>query len=287
MQDLEVFQSLWAMERRRPDGVEWSLEEQFRMIAEAGFDGIGIDLAGGDVPTVDRAKKLLSDWGLGCQITAFPATVDDLRRTLETAAALDARMVVVNARYFPFTPEEGADFVHRCLEAGNSAGVSVYFETHRLTLTTDMLYTLQLLELAPQLELIADLSHFVVGREFPWPVDEQHDQWIDRILRRSAGFQGRVASREQIQIAMDFPQHQGWVELFYEWWTRGMRYWCDRNHENATLNFLCELGPPPYAITGADGYELSDRWLESHRIRDRIKSNWSRIQEARVRHPAD
>ena len=97
------------------------------------------------------------------------------------------------------------------------------FETHRLTLTTDMLYTLQQFELGPQLELIADLSHFVVGREFPWPVDEQHDQWVDRILCRSAGFQGRVARRELTQIAMDFPQHRDWAELFYIWWTRGMR----------------------------------------------------------------
>ena len=223
MQNLEVFQSLWAMEGRQPDGAEWSLEEQFRMIAEAGFEGVGIDLAGSDVPMVDRAKKILSDWGPVCLITACPANINDLRRTLEIAAALDARMVVVNARYFPFTPEEGASFVHRCLEAGNSAGASVYFETHRLTLTTDMLYTLQQFELGPQLELIADLSHFVVGREFPWPVDEQHDQWVDRILCRSAGFQGRVARRELTQIAMDFPQHRDWAELFYIWWTRGMR----------------------------------------------------------------
>ena len=38
MQKLLVFQSLWAMERRRPDGLEWPLEEKIRMIAEAGFD---------------------------------------------------------------------------------------------------------------------------------------------------------------------------------------------------------------------------------------------------------
>ena len=39
MQKLLIYQSLWAMERRRPDGLEWSLDEKLRMIRDAGFDG--------------------------------------------------------------------------------------------------------------------------------------------------------------------------------------------------------------------------------------------------------
>ena len=36
-QKLLVYQSLWAMERRRPDGQEWSLSEKLSMIRDAGF----------------------------------------------------------------------------------------------------------------------------------------------------------------------------------------------------------------------------------------------------------
>lgn len=39
---LLVYQSLWAMERRRPDGLEWSLDDQLTMIRDAGFDGAGV-----------------------------------------------------------------------------------------------------------------------------------------------------------------------------------------------------------------------------------------------------
>ena len=42
MQRLLVYQSLWAMERRRPDGAEWSLETKLDMIHSAGFDGAGV-----------------------------------------------------------------------------------------------------------------------------------------------------------------------------------------------------------------------------------------------------
>ena len=42
MQQLLVYQSLWAMERRRPDGLEWTLDEKLEKIHAAGFDGAGV-----------------------------------------------------------------------------------------------------------------------------------------------------------------------------------------------------------------------------------------------------
>jgi hypothetical protein len=34
------------------------------------------------------------------------------------------------------------------------------------------------------------------------------------------------------------------------------------------------LGPPPYAITGADGYELSDRWAEAQVMLRQVRALW-------------
>ena len=55
--------------------------------------------------------------------------------------------------------------------------------------------------------------------------------------------------------------------------------WRARNPENATLVFLCELGPPPYAITGADGKELSDRWEEALTIKSWVETIWAELEQ--------
>jgi hypothetical protein len=69
------------------------------------------------------------------------------------------------------------------------------------------------------------------------------------------------------------------VDLFMGWWEYGIRSWRRRADPDATLTFLCELGPPTYAITGADGYELSDRWQEALEMRDMIRALWRRIEQ--------
>jgi hypothetical protein len=160
------------------------------------------------------------------------------------------------------------------LKMCTQAGVDATIETHRDCITTDMLYTLQLMKAVPEMPLCADLSHFVVGREFGWPITPLVQTQIESILDRSVSFQGRIASREQIQLQISFPQHQQWYDLFASWWAYGFSTWRQRNGENAVLNFLCELGPREYAITGADGEELSDRWEEALMIGDRVRKIW-------------
>ena len=51
--------------------------------------------------------------------------------------------------------------------------------------------------------------------------------------------------------------------------------WRRRNDDNATLIFLCELGPPPYAMTDVNQAELSDRWQEALTIRGWVEELWS------------
>jgi hypothetical protein len=273
---LEVFQSSWAMFQRRPDGFEWSLEERFKKVSEAGYAGLSIDMGSGDHPSVEQAKPLFAEYGLASMLVAFPTTVESLKPVFDMASALDARFVAINAKYFPFTPQEGAVYVRDALALAKSMGVEAHFELHRFTLTNDLFYTAQLMDLVPEMELVADLSHAVVGREIEVPPDELHAELFHKVVDRAAGLQGRVANREQVQISVTWEQHQPWVELFEGWWERAMRKWRARKPDGAALNFLCELGPPPYGITGADGYELVDRWEQALILKATAERLWAK-----------
>ena len=277
MQKLEIYQSLWAMELRSPHVSERTAEESFAMIADASFDGVCLDPSAEEIPDLRQLDTLYKHYGLGCMVNAFPRHEGDMQPLLEFAKDFDACMVNVISGVMPIRPEDAVPTVRRWMGEADDIGMPLLFGTHRDGLLNDMYFTLQLMDLVPEMRLCADLSHFVVDRELRVPIPERDQAYIESILDRSDCFQGRIATREQVQVPIDFPQHQQWVDIFKRWWKYGMRQWRERNADDATLVFLCELGPPPYAITDGDQRELSDRWQESLQIREWVLEIWREL----------
>ena len=275
-QQLRVYQSLWAMERRRPDKQEWSRDEQLSMIRDAGYDGVGMRYL--DADYVRDVTGFLRDHGMTWQAQCYPKAVDDLKPVLELVAKYGADHVNLQPDVRPTRLHDSIRYVEGWRRIADQAGVPVYVETHRDRLTTDLFATLELLDCFPDLQLTADVSHYVVGREFAWPIPPEAHAQIHRILDNSWAIHGRVASREQVQIQLSFPHLNHWVDMFMGWWEYAIRSWRRRAPEDAVLTFLCELGPPEYAITGADGYELSNRWDEALWLKDAIRMLWAKIQ---------
>ena len=274
MQSLKIYQSLWGMELRSPGVPVPSNEECFRMVAEAGFDGMCLDPAVAEISENRALSDLFREYDLGCMVNAFPATEEDMVPLLDFANEMNACMVNVISGVMPLRPEDSVPVVERWMREASERDMPLLFETHRDGMLNDMYYTLLLMDLVPEMRLCADLSHFVVDREMRNPISDQDQAYVSKILQRSDCFQGRVANREQVQVQIDFPQHQEWVEIFKGWWQEGMQAWRERNADDAELVFLCELGPPPYAITDAEQQELSDRWQESLQIKDWARQLW-------------
>lgn len=268
------------MELRRPDGFEWTTEQQFQKIADAGFTGVGFDagLPGDAYEQLSEYVDLCDHFDLDVLINAFPRTQDDLAAALAQAELFKGRcrFVSIIGRVVPWDVNEVAKVTRGWLEQGGQAGIPVYVEGHRACMTNDLLFTLQLMEAVPELMMTADLSHFMVNQEWVYlPLDDDEQALISRYLQRSESFQGRVASAEQIQIQLEFPQHQKWFELFKFWWAEGFEHWQTRHAgTDDRCVFMCELGPPPYAITGSDGYELSDRWEEALMLKATAEELW-------------
>ncbi len=278
MQKLNIYQSLWGMELRNPSLPERSMEESFAMIADAGFDGACMDPSVAEIPECREYVHLFSEHGLGSMVNAFPYNPDDMVALLDFAVEVNASMVNVISGVMPIKPEDAVSDVRRWIGEASERNMPMLFETHRDGLLNDLYFTLQLMDLVPEMRLCADLSHFVVDRELRSPITERDQGYIGAVLERSDCFQGRIANREQVQIQINFPQHQEWVEIFKGWWKQGMREWRKRNADDATLIFLCELGPPPYAITDGDQNELSDRWQESLQIRNWVRTIWAELE---------
>ena len=275
-QRLRVYQSMWAMERRRPDGLEWSLEQKLAMIRDAGFDGAGVRFIDRDY--VREVTGFLRGHGMTWQAQCYPKTVDDLKPVLDLVAEIGADHVNLQPDVRPERLEDCIRLLDGWRRLADQAGVPVYVETHRDRMTTDLFFTLRLLDSFPDLRLTADISHYVVGREFALPVDDVAHAQIHRIMDHAWAIHGRVASREQIQIQLSFPHLRHWVDLAMGWWEYGFRSWRRRAGPEAVLTFLTELGPPEYAITGADGYELSDRWAEALGLKDSVRALWARLE---------
>jgi len=279
-QRLLVYQSLWAMERRRPDGLEWTLDEKLAMIRDAGFDGAGVRFF--DYKYAKTVTDFLRAHGMSWQAQCYPKTVDDLKPIIEHVRELGADHINLQPDVRPYRLEECIPYIEGWRRLASDAGIKLQIETHRDRMTTDLFFTLHLLDCFPDLRLTGDLSHYVVGREFAWPISSENHALMRRILDQCWGFHGRVASREQIQVQISFAHQKDWVDLFMGWWEYGFRQWIKRAGADETLTFLCEMGPKEYAMTGADGYELSDRWQEANMMKDMVRGLWARVRDEAV-----
>ena len=267
------------MERRRPDGQEYALDEKLNMIHEAGFDGVGIDeFFAGEPAEIERIIVFLKDHDMSWFIYCNPKSVAELADQITQIEAVGANHINCLPNVMPYTLEESVAVLQAFRSLAETSTLPVHFETHRDRLMTDLYFTLHLLDCFPDIKLTGDLSHFLVGREFAWPISEHNHALMHRVIDHCWGFHGRVASREQIQVQISFPHHKDWLDLFLGWWEHGFRGWRKRAPADATLTFTRELGPKEYAITGADGYELSDRWQEALTMKDLVRERWKRIE---------
>ncbi len=254
----------------------------FDRVAAAGFDGMAIDLGALSLAQARETVPHFCRTGLRGLVTAFPRSIEDLRPALALARDIAAPFVVVVGQVMPLTVADMVPVARDWLRVAAEEGVAVQFETHRNSITNDLFATIQLLDAIPQMRLSADLSHYVVDREMPCPPPPALQALVDRVLDRADSFQGRVAARGQIQVALDFPQNAKWLLLFLGWWEQGLRSWRERAGADDSVVFLCELGPPDYAITGVDGRELSDRWQEALALRAHVRTIWARLEAAQA-----
>lgn len=284
---LSLFQSLWAMEDLPYRGTrQWTLAERVEKIAAAGFAGVAVDLGAKQAPAAADIAALAQQAHLRTAVFAFVPDSAGLQDALRYADVIGAPDLVVCAQVFEAEPAAAARIVEGWHRQAAAAGVQLQLETHRNTMTNDLRTTNRILaELDPAVELAIDLSHHVCGCELPDAATPEIEALIGNLLTRAGSLQGRVANRCQVQVPLTFEAHQGWVSRFRGWWTDGFTQIL-RRKPVADIMFCTELGTRPYAITGADGEELSDRWSEALLLCDWARTAFDEATAALAAAPA-
>lgn len=275
MTRLLVLQSVWGLDGCAGFDLGPGLESGLGRVVAAGFDGVGVNIA--RVERTATVARVMREHGLAWEGQVLIRDAPGLAAAIAEASQLGARHLNVQLAGPVAYVGEALGFIDTLLPMVASAGLPVFFETHRGRLTNDLLFTLRLLAARPGLRLTGDLSHYPVAGEMELPLRPDQQAAIETVLAHCHNFHGRISTTHQVQVAMAAPQHKAWLDRHVAWWRRGFELWLRQAGDDDTLAFMCELGPPPYAITTPDGRELSDRWDEAQRMRDIVRALWREV----------
>jgi len=230
-------------------GMEGSLEEQVRLIAESGYQGIEINL-----PT-DRSpgdlRRLLRDANLDLLLMVFTDGDDhvaSLRSQVEQALAYEPLHISSHSGRDWWSFDRQRNFFAGALEVERRARVNINHETHRGRALCNPWNTEALLKEFPELHITADLSHFVCVCERLLSADPALASTLEICISRTRHIHGRVGYEEGPQVSD--PRAPEWavhVEAHEAWWkaiaqarlAAGAKY----------LTFNPEFGPPNYMQT--------------------------------------
>jgi sugar phosphate isomerase/epimerase len=273
---LEIHQSWWAMRNIGDKKGEWSFEKKMDNIKMAGFHGVL-----GRLPLPEEAaawRSKLDECQFRFGIEAFISDERDIEPYLSKAADFGVDYINAQVGSSFLTGQDAISLLDGLVEKAEQYGIPLFVETHRGRITQDLIRTIEYVNEIENLRLTIDLSHYVLAGEINRQV-ESFDPYFERLLRRTASIHGRISNGQQIQVDISSLDDHPMTAHFRRWWTNGMTYWRRSAKSGDFFPFVCELGPPDYAITTDvreqnARAEISDRWTSSLSLKRLAEQIW-------------
>jgi sugar phosphate isomerase/epimerase len=274
---LEIQQAWWAMIGLGNGEREWTMEEKFEKIAEAGFTGIL-----GSVPEPKEAEKwrrLLDEYKFSFAVHSFPWNREDLRTLLRQAKEFGVQYVNSQVMDNFVIDDNAVKLLDGLVAEAAEANVPYFVETHRGRVTQDLHRTVDYIRSVPNLRLTVDFSHYVLAGEMGG-YSEKAEPLFKQLLERTSCIHARVSNGEQIQVDIGPNGEHPMTEHYLRWWEEGIANWLDEAQPGDVLPFVSELGPPHYAITEQNfmkphGKEISDRWKQALVFKRLAEQAWN------------
>jgi hypothetical protein len=272
---LVIVQNLWGL-RAYPSGAEeWPDERKAAEIEAAGFDAFDVWVGGATEADVARWQALARAHGLGVGVEFGPERVEDADAAIAAAKRLGSPYLDAHVASY-FTPEaEATALVRGLVERCRAAGMPLVIQTHRGRVTQDLLRTVALAKAIPDVRFDLDLSHYLVAGELTGALPPPAEAALGTLVERATMLDGRVSNGEQVQVDLLSPAHREHLDRAAAVWKRAMTGWLRGAGRGDVFPFRVELGPAGYAILGADGREISDRWAQQRALRDLVARLWN------------
>jgi hypothetical protein len=234
--ELKRFKATW--------GMEGTYEAMFNTIADAGYEGVEMG-----VPPVEDRKlvtSLLQKYNLTLILMIFTVRDGDVigsfAEQLKEAAAMKPLLINAHSARDSMLFTDQVEFYSKAVELEKSIGVSVGHETHRSRAMFTPWNTAALLQAVPDLQLVADFSHWCCVCESL--LEDQRDA-LELAISRTLHIHGRVGYAQGPQVT--HPHAPEWEQeriKHVEWWIEICKSRQKRGFSQTT--FTPEFGPSPY-----------------------------------------
>lgn len=269
---LRTFAGLWTLRDYPIQGDEWSLEEKFVAVKDAGFEGIGGLLIPEVIPL---CKKFELEY-----ILYINADLLNWEQQLRQAEAYQPKRINIHLMDHDTPPEAAVALWIDMVNLADQLGLHIDLEIHRDTAT----------ETPEKCSIIDALFQQHTGGKITWSLDHSHFSMVKHL---NPPFAPRLlGSREMTALVRHihfrpFNGHHAQIpatdgqghltaefRLYLDFAEALLGHWLVCAPEDAILYVCPENGPR------SSGYALScfpDVWLDSIVVRDELQKIWNRL----------
>lgn len=262
--ELKTFKAVW--------GMPGNWESQFQQIAEAGYTGVESWL-----PSVDdeaRFRELLEEYRLELILLVYTGGehVSSFEEQVKRAATFKPVSITSHSIKDATPYEDQLRFFENAIRIEKQLGIPIGHETHRGRATYTPWSTARLLRDMPDLNIVADFSHWCCVCESMLPDQEEN---LAIAIQHAIHIHARVGYEEGPQVP-DFraPEYAYALARHETWWDAICEH--HRSIGRPYVTMTPEFGPPGYMHTlPFTNQPVVDLWDICYAMRERFHNRFN------------